>query len=68
MCADVLVTQGARASATMIFTMLDRINSALARSGLKGPGTEVTWCVSTNKSSSDIWNLDDFTLEMEDQV
>ena len=31
---DDLVTQGARASATMIFIMLNRINSAPARKGL----------------------------------
>ena len=30
MGADVLATQGARASASMIFTMLDRINSVPA--------------------------------------
>ena len=30
MVADVLATQGARASATMIFTMLNRINSVSA--------------------------------------
>ena len=33
MCADVLATQGARASATMTFTMMDRINSVPARYG-----------------------------------
>ena len=31
MGADVLATQGARASATMIFIMLNRINSVPAR-------------------------------------
>ena len=34
MGADVLATQGARASAIMIFTMLNRINSVPARQGL----------------------------------
>ena len=32
---DVLATQGARASATMIFTMLNRINSVPARKASK---------------------------------
>ena len=31
MGADILVTQGARASATMLFALLDRINSIPAR-------------------------------------
>ena len=31
--ADVLVTQGARASATMIFTLLNQINSVPERQG-----------------------------------
>ena len=34
MVADVLATQGARASATMIFTMLNRINPVPAREEL----------------------------------
>ena len=34
MAADDLVTQGARASATMIFTMLNQINSVPAHQGL----------------------------------
>ena len=34
MGADVLATQGARASATMIFTVLNWINSVSAREGL----------------------------------
>ena len=34
MGADVLAKQGVRASATMMFTMLNRINSVLARQGL----------------------------------
>ena len=34
MGADVLATQGAKASATMIFTMLNQINSVPARKGL----------------------------------
>ena len=33
MDADVLATQGARASATMMFTMLNQINSVPARKG-----------------------------------
>ena len=32
---DALATQGARASESMIFTMLNRINSVPARKGLK---------------------------------
>ena len=35
MGADVLVMQGARISATMIFTMLNRINSVRTHEGLK---------------------------------
>ena len=35
MVADVLVTQGARASATMILTLLNQDNSVPARWGLK---------------------------------
>ena len=34
MGADVLATQGAQASATVIFTMLERINAGPAREGL----------------------------------
>ena len=34
MAGDDLATQGARASTTMMFTMLNRINSVPARSGL----------------------------------
>ena len=35
MAADVLVTQGARASATMILTQFNRVNSVPARKGLR---------------------------------
>ena len=36
MGADVLATQGARASEIMMFTMLNRVNSVPARKELKG--------------------------------
>ena len=38
MAADVLATQGARASATMILTYLKRVNSVPKRKGLTHPG------------------------------
>ena len=42
MGADVLATLGARASANMIFTVLNRIKSVPARWGLKSP---ITLCL-----------------------
>ena len=35
MGADVLATQGARVSATMVFTLMNRIDSVFARQGLR---------------------------------
>ena len=49
MGADDLATQGARASATMILTMLDRINSVPARLGSIGIDVGINrliWCIS----------------------
>ena len=45
MAADILATQVARASANVIFAMLNRINSVPARQGLSKPNVHMdsTW-------------------------